>query len=96
MMGWRDCSTSPFTLSSLLWPSLPSSALCPVPGGASPGESVNMCVYMCISAVIFAAISYQCLRHCYFHPLTLICINFELQSINTAKSSKRMRLCKTA
>lgn len=38
MMGWRDCSTSPFTLFSLLWPSLPSSALYLVPGGASPGE----------------------------------------------------------
>lgn len=41
MMGWRDCSTSPFTLFSLLWPSLPSSALYLVPGGASPGEKKN-------------------------------------------------------
>ena len=45
MTGWRDCSTSPSTLSSLLWPSLPSSALCPVPGGASPGERGGVYVW---------------------------------------------------
>lgn len=39
MMGWKDCSTSPSTRSSLLWPSPPSSALCQEPGGASPGEA---------------------------------------------------------
>ena len=44
MMGWRDCSTSPFTLSSLLWPSLLFSAPCLVPGGASPGEKQWACV----------------------------------------------------
>ncbi|XP_010786797.1 protein tweety homolog 2-like isoform X1 [Notothenia coriiceps] len=42
MMGWRDCSTSPFTPSSLRWPSLPSSALCPAPGGASPVNQRSM------------------------------------------------------
>lgn len=38
MTGWRACSTSPSTPSSLDWPSPPSSALCPAPGGAFPGE----------------------------------------------------------
>lgn len=55
MMAWRDCSTSPCTLSSLLWPSLLSSALCPVPGGASPGETetVTVCVCAQVAVLIF-------------------------------------------
>lgn len=38
MTGWRAYSTSLSTPSSLDWPSPPSSALCPEPGGAFPGE----------------------------------------------------------
>lgn len=44
--GWKDCSTFPCTPSSLLWPSPLSSALCLVPGGASPGERLWLCVWL--------------------------------------------------